>query len=70
LPRSEVLLSELLGQAGYDTALVSDNPQLLKRDYHYDRSFATRIRIRGQIKGRLRCRQGARHAALRAGEGE
>jgi arylsulfatase A-like enzyme len=50
LPRSEVLLSQLLGDAGYDTVLISDNPQLLRRDYEYDRGFATRIRVRGQLK--------------------
>jgi arylsulfatase A-like enzyme len=50
LPRGEVILSQLLGEAGYDTALVTDNPQLLQRHYQYDRGFATRIRIRGQIK--------------------
>lgn len=50
LPRNEVTLAETLSRAGYDTALVTDNPQLTKRDYHYDRGFATRIRIRGQLK--------------------
>jgi arylsulfatase A-like enzyme len=49
LPRSEVILAELLGQAGYDTALVTDNPQYFRPDYHYDRGFCTRIRIRGQV---------------------
>jgi arylsulfatase A-like enzyme len=50
LPRGEVILSQLLGEAGYDTALVTDNPQLFQRDYQYDRGFATRIRVRGQLK--------------------
>jgi arylsulfatase A-like enzyme len=50
LPSDEVTLAETLGRAGYDTALVTDNPQLTKRDYHYDRGFATRIRVRGQLK--------------------
>jgi arylsulfatase A-like enzyme len=49
LPRTEILLSELLEKAGYDTALVTDNPQYFRRDYHYDRGFSTRIRIRGQV---------------------
>jgi arylsulfatase A-like enzyme len=41
LPRTELLLSELLAKAGYDTALVTDNPQYFRPDYHYDRGFST-----------------------------
>jgi arylsulfatase A-like enzyme len=49
LPRGELLLAELLEQAGYDTALVTDNPQYYRPDHHYDRGFSTRIRVRGQV---------------------
>jgi arylsulfatase A-like enzyme len=49
LPGDEQVLAELLEQAGYNTALVTDNPQYFRPDYHYDRGFSTRIRLRGQI---------------------
>jgi len=52
LPADEIVLADLLGKSGYDTAYVTDNPQTLQRNYHYDRGFHTRIRIRGQIKDR------------------
>jgi arylsulfatase A-like enzyme len=55
LPRDETVLAELLGAAGYDTALVSDNENLFEKNYSlgYERGFFTRIRIRGQAKDRL-----------------
>ncbi len=52
LPRNETVLSELMGSAGYDTALVTDNAQLFEHDYGYDRGFHTRVWVRGQIKDR------------------
>lgn len=48
LPRAETLLAEVLARNGYTCALISDNYQLLKPGYDYDRGFHTRIRIRGQ----------------------
>src|SRR5687767_12860813 len=39
LPRKEVLLSEVLGQGHYTSTLVTDNSQLCKPGYDYERGF-------------------------------
>lgn len=48
LPRTEPVLSELLGAAHYNTALFSDNLPLSRPGHGYGRGFHTRSWIRGQ----------------------
>jgi arylsulfatase A-like enzyme len=48
LPRSELLLSETLARHNYTCAMVTDNFQLCKPGYDYERGFHSRIRVRGQ----------------------
>jgi len=48
LPRDEVVLSEILGEAGYVTTLIADTPHILEDGYNFDRGFAGWKWIRGQ----------------------
>jgi len=48
LPASEVVIAEVLAEAGYTTAMVTDNLALCRPRYQYERGFHSRIRIRGQ----------------------
>lgn len=48
LPRNEVLLSEVMTAAGYNTAMVVDNLPMTRPGYGYDRGFHTRLHVRGQ----------------------
>ncbi|MBI3909334.1 MAG: sulfatase [Armatimonadetes bacterium] len=48
LPRREVVLAEVLAEAGYTCTMVTDNLPLCRRRYDYERGFHSRIRIRGQ----------------------
>jgi len=52
LPADEVVLAEVLREAGYVTMLVADTPHILKDGYHYDRGFNGWIWIRGQENDR------------------
>ena len=54
LPRRAVILSQTLAQAGYTSALVTDNLPLSRDDYWYDRGFHSRRRVRGQWYDTLR----------------
>jgi arylsulfatase A-like enzyme len=48
LPRSEVILAEELGKAGYASMMVIDQPHIVENGYHYDRGFTGWEWIRGQ----------------------
>jgi len=48
LPRDEVVLSEILGEAGYVTMLIADTPHILEDGYNFDRGFTGWKWIRGQ----------------------
>ena len=48
LPKSEVSLAELLQDAGYHCAMVTDSLPLCRQRYDYMRGFHSRVRVRGQ----------------------
>lgn len=48
LPREEVILSQLLRQAGYVTMLIVDTFHMIKNGYYFDRGFDGWWWIRGQ----------------------
>jgi arylsulfatase A-like enzyme len=48
LPAGDPTVAECLARRGYTCTLVTDNAQLCKPGYHYDRGFHNRIWIRGQ----------------------
>jgi len=52
LPRNEVVLSEVLGKAGYTTMLIADTPHILKDGYNFQRGFSGWDWIRGQENDR------------------
>ena len=52
LPRNEVVLAQVLGEAGYVTMMVADTPHILKDGYHFDRGFSGWTWIRGQENDR------------------
>jgi arylsulfatase A-like enzyme len=60
LPKEEVLLSEVMGRAGYRSALVTDNLPLCRDGYGYERGFDERVRVRGQWYDRHRPVEGDR----------
>ena len=52
LPPEEIVLAEVLRQAGYVTMLIGDTPHIFKDGYHFDRGFNGWIWIRGQENDR------------------
>jgi len=48
LPRNEVILSQLLRQAGYVTMLIVDTPHMIRDAHYFDRGFDGWWWIRGQ----------------------
>jgi len=48
LPKNEVVLSEVLGNAGYVSMLIADTPHTLEDGYNFDRGFSGWKWIRGQ----------------------
>jgi len=48
LPRNEIILSQLLRQAGYVTMLIVDTPHMIRDGYYFDRGFDAWWWIRGQ----------------------
>ncbi|RMF86166.1 MAG: hypothetical protein D6736_15730 [Nitrospinota bacterium] len=52
LPREELVLAEILGEAGYTTMMIADTPHPLRSGYHYDRGFQGWHWIRGQENDR------------------
>lgn len=52
LPKNEVILSQVLGDAGYTTMMVADTPHILKDGYNFDRGFSGWVWIRGQENDR------------------
>jgi len=52
LPKDEIVLAQLLGQAGYVTQLIVDTPHMLKDGFNYDRGFTGWRWIRGQENDR------------------
>ncbi len=53
LPRNEVVLSEVLGTAGYTTMLIADTPHILRDGYNFQRGFSGWDWIRGQENDRF-----------------
>ena len=54
LPRDEIVLSQLLSQAGYTTMMIVDTPHLVRDGYYFDRGFHGFIWVRGQENERYR----------------
>ena len=52
LPKNEMVLSQMLRQAGCVTQLVADTPHILKDGFNYDRGFDGWLWIRGQENDR------------------
>lgn len=52
LPTDEIVLAEVLREAGYVTMLIADTPHILKDGYHFDRGFDGWLWIRGQENDR------------------
>jgi len=52
LPVNEVVLAEVLGEAGYITMMIADTPHILQDGYHFDRGFSGWQWIRGQENDR------------------
>jgi len=48
LPKDEVTMAEMLGEAGYTTMLIADTPHILEDGYNFDRGFSGWEWIRGQ----------------------
>ena len=48
LPLDEVVMADLLREAGYVTMLITDTANLLRKGYHFDRGFDGWLWIRGQ----------------------
>ena len=51
LPREEITLPQLLGEAEYRTMAIVDTPFYIRNGYGYDRGFQDFIWIRGQREG-------------------
>ena len=54
LAKDEVVLAQVLGDAGYTTMMITDCPHLIKDGFNYDRGFDGWEWIRGQEGDRLR----------------
>jgi arylsulfatase A-like enzyme len=54
LSADEVVLAEVLGEAGYTSMMACDCPHILENGYHYDRGFDGFEWIRGQESDRWR----------------
>jgi len=52
LSRDEVVLADVLREAGYVTMMIADTPHILKDGYNFDRGFDGWIWIRGQENDR------------------
>ncbi len=48
LPKNQVVLSDVLGKAGYVSMLIADTPHTLEDGYNFDRGFSGWKWIRGQ----------------------
>jgi arylsulfatase A-like enzyme len=54
LPPHEVVLAQVLGQAGYTSMMLVDTPHILKDGFHFDRGFTAWQWFRGQESDRYR----------------
>ena len=54
LPAHEIVLAQVLGDAGYTSMLILDTPNLLRDGYHFDRGYTAWHWIRGQEGDRYR----------------
>ncbi|MGH2352602.1 MAG: sulfatase [Chloroflexota bacterium] len=54
LPAHEVVLAQVLGEAGYTSMMLVDTPHILKDGYHFDRGFTAWQWFRGQEGDRYR----------------
>jgi arylsulfatase A-like enzyme len=54
LPFDEVVISQVLEQGGYSTALIADTPHIIQHGFNYERGFNTYIWNRGQENDKYR----------------
>jgi len=54
LPRTDVVLAQALGEAGYTSMFIADTPHLLRDGYYFDRGFNGALWVRGQENDRYR----------------
>jgi len=54
LPFNEVVLSQILDQGGYNSALIADTPHIIQHGFNYERGFSTYIWNRGQENDQYR----------------
>jgi len=52
LTESEIVVAQILSEAGYATAMITDCPHILENGYHFDRGFEAWEWIRGQESDR------------------
>lgn len=52
LPRDEIVLPQVLGEAGYTSCMIVDTPHLIRDAFGYDRGFSCWQWIRGQENDR------------------
>jgi len=52
LPPNEVVISQVLGNAGYTTMMIADTPHILQHGFYFDRGFTGWKQIRGQENDR------------------
>lgn len=53
LPVNEIVLSQILGESGYNTALIADTPHIIQHGFNYERGFSHYIWNRGQENDRF-----------------
>ncbi|KPJ84727.1 MAG: hypothetical protein AMS17_15740 [Spirochaetes bacterium DG_61] len=53
LPFNEIVLSQILTEGGYNTALIADTPHIIQHGFNYERGFTTYLWNRGQENDRL-----------------
>jgi arylsulfatase A-like enzyme len=48
LPFDEIVISQILGEGGFNTALIADTPHIIQHGFNYERGFDNYLWIRGQ----------------------
>ena len=54
LPFQEIVLSQILGEVGFRSALIADTPHILQHGFNYERGFTNYVWVRGQENDKYR----------------